>query len=304
MQPVLYREYGRGYASTAVLAVCFAAGLGIDFALGGGDSHWIAWLVAAALVIGADLIMIAAARQMRTLTVSPSYVSVGEARIARNEIMAFDHVHDEDAQILGRPRGMGLPRGTAALQLVLTDGRRVVVATRHPGRLASFLEISSNLPEVRPAEPADAPAIDEITRRAPTLYSVAGIELPGPWITIGELHDSLAVLVSGRPASGAVRLGDVDGLAIIELMGVLPSRMRAGVGRALVEASCDWARAGGYPAIIVNAYAEVPWMVAFFAACGFTETDEVGPELAELIDWETAIGLDRLGRRTTLRRDL
>lgn len=304
MQPVLYREHGSGYASVYVLAVLFAAGIAADYGFGGGGSHLIAWLVAAALVIGIDLLAIVGARRHRTLTVTPSFISVGEHSVERAEIVAFDHAYDLSVPVLGRLPGTGLPRGWGALQLVLQEGRRMVVPSRYPERLAEVLQLSVRLPEVRPAEPADDAAIDEIAERAPTLFSVAGLELPGPWTTIGEVHRGLAVLVSGRPASGAVRLGDADGLAVIELMGVLPSRLRAGVGRALVEASCDWARENGYPAIVTNVYADVPWMTAFFASCGFAETHEIGPELRELIDWETAIGFDRLGRRITLRREL
>ena len=79
--------------------------------------------------------------------------------------------------------------------------------------------------------------------------------------------------------------------------------MRRGVGSALLEAACTWARAAGYPAITLITFADVPWNAPFYAARGFAETAST-PEIAELRDWERAVGLDAVGRRIVMRRDL
>jgi hypothetical protein len=51
-------------------------------------------------------------------------------------------------------------------------------------------------------------------------------------------------------------------------------------------------------------YAEIPWNGPYYASRGFVETDEVTPGLAELRAWERDVGLDALGRRCVMRREL
>ena len=85
---------------------------------------------------------------------------------------------------------------------------------------------------------------------------------------------------------------------------MLPSHMRQGLGSTLLEAACDWARSAGYPAITVTTFAEVAWNMPFYAARGFAELTTLTPELAELRDWERDVGLDEVGRRVAMRREL
>jgi GNAT superfamily N-acetyltransferase len=300
----LYQEHGRSYASAIVLFLALVGGFVVDLGLGGARPHLIGWLLALVIVVGADLIAIRAARSLRSLTVTGAELRVGEDAIGRDQILGFDRDVDGSAPILGRSAAYGLPRGTRGLALRLADGRTVVVAARRPERLSTALQLTAQQPLVRAVEPEDRAVLAEIEQRAQTLFRVAGLQLPVEWSSLAPLHEALAVLVSGRPAEGFIRIGSVDAMANIELMGVIPGRLRNGVGTALVEAACAWSRRHRYRAICVIAYAEVGWSAPFFASCGFAATDQIGPEMAELRDWERAIGLDRLGPRIVMRREL
>ena len=113
------------------------------------------------------------------------------------------------------------------------------------------------------------------------------------------------MFVAGRPPVGFVQLDEVDGLAHVQALAVLPSHMRQGLGSALLDAAFDWARDHGYPAITLCTYARDRRGTApFYASRGFVELTELTPELAELRDWERDVGLDEVGRRCVMRRDL
>ena len=300
----IFHEPGRTYTSSVVLLALLSVGFFLDVALGGGVAHLVGWVIAVVAVVGIDMLAVHAARTLRSITVTEDLLSVGEASVERERIIGFERNVDPSAPVIGRALGEGMPRGARGLALHLSDGGVVVVPTRQPERLAQLLEVELRMPDIRPAEPGDDQAVREVQDRAATLFQVAGIDLPGNWLSIAEMHDALVVLVSGDPIDGFVRVGEADGMAVIELLGVVPGSMRRGVGSSLVEAACSWAAGHGYPAIAVMTYADIAWNAPFFAARGFVPTSEVGPELAELRDWEHAIGLDAVGRRVIMRRPL
>ena len=300
----LFHEAGRTYTSSVVLLALLSVGFFVDVALGGGVAHLLGWVIAAIAVVGIDMLAVHAARTLRSITVTEEELSVGEASVERNRIIGFERNIDPSAPVIGRALGEGMPRGARGLALHLSDGGVVVVPTRQPDRLAELLEVELRMPDIRPAEPGDGKAIREVEERAATLFQVAGVDLPGNWLSIAEMHDALVVLVSGDPIDGFVRVGEADGLALIELLGVVPGSMRRGIGSSLVEAACSWAAGHGYPAITVMTYADLRWNAPYFAARGFEPMAEIGPELAELRDWERAIGLDAVGPRVVMRRQL
>ena len=85
-------------------------------------------------------------------------------------------------------------------------------------------------PAVRPAEPADLEQLPEIDSRAETLFRVAGMDLPEIPFPVDALHESKAVFVAGRPPVGFVQVDEVDGIAHVQELAVLPSHMRQGLG--------------------------------------------------------------------------
>ena len=157
---------------------------------------------------------------------------------------------------------------------------------------------------VRPMEEDDKLAIADIGNKTTELYRVVGVEMPPLWADIVLQGEALAILVAGRPAEGIVRIVEKDGLAYITGIAVVPGVLRKGVGRALLDASCEWARDRGYPAITVSAFVDVSWNAPFFRAHGFEDMAELPRELAAVREWERELGLHAPGPRTFLRRNL
>lgn len=301
---VRYREAPRSYVTSLLLFALLLAGFGADLALGGGRSHLLAWGLAVVGVVGVDALSVHAARSLRSITVTDGEVRVGDEALARRLIVGVEREVDPDGPVLGRAAHEGLPRGVRGLTVHVADGAVRVIPTRHPDRLAKALEVALTVPGIRPAGPDEEAAVLEVHQRALSLFSAAGLELPPGGGNVDALHEAKAVLVAGRPPVGAVVVHELDGLAHIKQMSVLPGRMHQGIGSALLEAVCDWAAAHGYPAVTGIAYADLPWSAPYYAARGFVEVATLTPELAELRDWERSTGMDRVGRRVVMRREL
>lgn len=300
-----YVEPARSYLSSAVLAAAMVAGFLIDlFVIGGARAHLVAWVVGGILIVGIDALIVHAARELRSIVVTDDEITVGDETLARKEIAGVEMGRSDGAPVLGRRYGEGLPRGTSPLTLALRDGRAITIATRHPGRLAELLGAGGVLPEVRRAEPDDLELLPDIDSRAESLFRVAGMDLPDLPFPLDALHESRAIFVAGRPPVGFIQVDEVDGIAHVQELAVLPSHMRKGVGSALLDAACSWARASGYPAITLTTYEQVPWNGPFYTSRGFVELTQLTPELFEIRDWERDVGLDAVGRRIAMRREL
>jgi GNAT superfamily N-acetyltransferase len=300
---VVYFEPARRYASAWGLAALLGAGLLLDAVLGGAATHIVGWLAAIVIVVGADLLVIRAARATRSITVTRAELRVGAEALDRGSVEGI--THDLAGRVLGRRAGEGLPRGSVGLPLVLADDEQVIVPTRHPQALRATLEVGERMPGIRPADKDELADLAEIERRADTLFTIAGI---GPVPDPAPAHESLAeagvLLVAGRPMVGFARVDEVDGQAHLEQLSVLPGHMRRGIGTALLDAARVWAVEHGYRAMTVCTFAELHWNGPFYAKRGFVPLDELGPGLKERRDWERDIGLDDLGRRVVMRRDL
>jgi 4-diphosphocytidyl-2-C-methyl-D-erythritol kinase len=61
---------------------------------------------------------------------------------------------------------------------------------------------------------------------------------------------------------------------------VLPSHGRRGVGAALLEHACAWARASGYRSVGLGTLADVPWNAPFYAKHGFALVEMDDPAFA------------------------
>lgn len=139
---------------------------------------------------------------------------------------------------------------------------------------------------------------------ADRLFATVGFELyPGPG-TIDGLRRARAVLVAGRPPVGFAAVDQVDGSAHLEQLAVHPAHGRRGIGRALVEAACDWARRAGYPTMTLVTFTDVVWNGPFYVRAGFVPLTELGPGLAALRAMDRDGGLDDLGGRQVMVRHL
>jgi GNAT superfamily N-acetyltransferase len=78
----------------------------------------------------------------------------------------------------------------------------------------------------------------------------------------------------------------------LEEIDVHPLHGRRGIGAALVETVCAWARDCGYTQITLTTYRDIPWNGPFYARLGFEilGVDELTPELRERVKDEAARG--------------
>jgi GNAT superfamily N-acetyltransferase len=303
--PVEYHEFARGYRSVLVAAAVLAAGLVLDVVLTGGLAHVPFWLIAFVVVVGCGTLIVYAARRTKSLTLTDAQLWVGEEVIARADLSGAQIGFDAEAPVLGWPGGM--PRGVKSVLVSLADGMDVVVPTRFPAKLAGALHVGHVAPKpqaIRIAGEADLDAIEEIDERAEAIFRVAGHELPHIAFERAELAAAKAVFVFGEPPVGYAWVDEVDGLAHLHELAVIPKRMRQGVGSALLEHACAWAAAERYPAITLCTYADVPWNAPYYAARGFAEVADLTPGLAALRVREQNLGLDAVARRIVMRREI
>ena len=130
------------------------------------------------------------------------------------------------------------------------------------------------------------------------------LETPVPVAERGEVP--LAAFVAGDPPVGFAWVNLVCGEPHLEELAVLPSAGRRGLGRALVEGVCAWAKDADYRSVTLCAFRDVPWNGPFYLSAGFVELspDRWGPELASIRATERANGLDGAGARVVMIRYL
>jgi GNAT superfamily N-acetyltransferase len=305
--PPSYDEPGRTFASVWFFLTLLLGGFVLDLFFGGGIAHLPGWILAIVLVVGVDLLVVHAARSTKSLHLDADELRVGDEAIGRAEIVGVSVGVDDELPVLGWTTGM--PRGMKGVTVRLDDGRDVVIPTRHADLLEAALGVGRSGPatedqDVRIADQADLLHLAEIDRRAETVFRMAGYELPDIPFPAEELDGAAAIFVVGRPPIGFVRVDEVDGLAHVEEIAVIPKWMRQGIGGTLLERSCEWACEKGYAAITLITYAEVPWNGPYYAARGWVETADVTPGLADLRTWEQAVGLDAVGKRIVMRKEL
>ena len=115
------------------------------------------------------------------------------------------------------------------------------------------------------------------------------------WVALDREDDPVGfALASAIDAS--VHLDEID---------VLPQHGRRGLGSALVEAVCDWAREQGSNAITLTTFRDVPWNAPFYERLGFRilQEEEFSPGLARLIEEERR-GKFRTDLRVAMRREI
>ena len=157
---------------------------------------------------------------------------------------------------------------------------------------------------IRVADPSEWDLLREIEDFADQMFLEVGI---GPFNTLDEddhLATAAVVLVSGNPAREFACVDVVDGVAHLWQLSVHPSSGRQGIGRALVEAVCDWACSNGYPAVTLTTFRDVPWNAPFYSRLGFRTLDELSPGLSAIRQHEKELGDDNFGPRVTMRKDL
>lgn len=302
-----YDEPARSYITVVYMSLVLLTGFVIDAFLGGAVVHLPGWLLAAVLVLGVHALIVHAARSTRSLHLTGTELRVGDEAVDRSAIIGVTRGVDPGLSVLGWTTG--LPRGVDGITVLLAGDERLVVPVRHPERLEAALGVGAPAvpkekeAEIRPATEDDLPHLASIDERAEVVFRVAGYDLPEIEFP-DDLDDAKAIFVAGTPPVGFVRVDEVDGLAHLEEIAVLPGSMRRGIGTRLMERAFEWARAERYPAVTLITYADVPWNGPYYVKLGFAETDNITPGLATRRERERTLGLDDVGPRIVMRRDL
>lgn len=98
--------------------------------------------------------------------------------------------------------------------------------------------------------------------------------------------------------SGFAACEAFDGALHLWELAVRRERQGQGVGRALIRAVTDAARARGCAAVTLTTFREIAWNAPFYARLGFRElaAHELDGRLAEVLSREAAKGLDVAAR--------
>lgn len=141
--------------------------------------------------------------------------------------------------------------------------------------------------EIRLAQPADLPHLPEIEQQAATLFEAVGLSelFASSTVSAAEFAEyqqaqRLWVAIEDDRPVGFIIASTIDGDVHINEVDVLPAYGRRGIGRALVEAVCQWAKARGLSRVTLSTQTNVPWNAPFYARLGF----EVMPEA----EWSAA----------------
>lgn len=207
-------------------------------------------------------------------------------------------------------RGPNGARAVTTPQRHARSGRRSVASDCAPsaesvasGTHCEDLRVTSL---IRPGRAAEGEALQEIERLAGQRFRDLGLaevadDEPLPVEALASYAEDgrswVAVDDAERPL-GYVLVDIVDRCAHIEQLSVRPDHQGAGLGRALVERVRTWAKDRGLSAITLTTFTDVPWNAPLYRHLGFRELseDELGPQLREVRDTETAHGLDPANR--------
>lgn len=163
---------------------------------------------------------------------------------------------------------------------------------------------------IRAGREDDLAALPEIERQAGTLFAQAGWDITVFSVIPVEKHRMyclagrlwVAADVHDQPV-GFAAASVVDGHAHLDELDVHPDHGRRGLGRALVERVCAWARDAGFEAVTLTTERDLPWNAPFYARLGFAILpDEVlTGGLRDLLAEEVRAGLNPATRVVMLR---
>lgn len=108
---------------------------------------------------------------------------------------------------------------------------------------------------------------------------------------------TLMGFVESAEPVGFVQVLEIDDLAHLEQLSVLPEYARRGFGRQLVAAALAEARRRGHTQLTLRTFADVPWNAPFYESCGFIECEPSTDFHRRLVSVERDLGLTALGRR-------
>ena len=144
--------------------------------------------------------------------------------------------------------------------------------------------------QIARAQPSHVDALCAIERKAVQLFRghpawphYAAVSIPPEllrqaidrglvWAAFGESAEPVGfVWLDDELIGGAIGIAEID---------VLPEHGRRGIGAALLEHGCAWAREAGYRRMDLGTLADVPWNAPFYARHGFAVVDKDDPVFA------------------------
>lgn len=150
---------------------------------------------------------------------------------------------------------------------------------------------------IRLAQPADLPQLGAIERTAAVLFAQAGWDdsllddcTPLDDLAAAQAESRLWVAVDATNQPVGLALAAIAaGSAHLCELDVHPDHMRRGIGRALIETVCDWARAARHRTLTLTTESDLAWNAPYYARLGFTMVplDQLTPAQRALFDTES-----------------
>jgi GNAT superfamily N-acetyltransferase len=160
---------------------------------------------------------------------------------------------------------------------------------------------------IRPATPADFDDLARIEVAAGRLFREIGMDAiaDGDPPSADELAAATALLVAEIDDTpvGYAWIDLVDDHAHLEQLSVLPEHGRNGIGTALLDAVCEWARDRGDSAVTLTTFRDVVFNAPLYAKRGFAAVPEHAwtAGIRAVVTEEAAHGLDP-SQRVVMRR--
>ncbi len=158
--------------------------------------------------------------------------------------------------------------------------------------------------DIRVALEEELSLLPSIEESADLLFTEAGIDNLPPSANEAELRQAKCILVIGRPIQGFARIEEIDGAAHLEQLSVDRHFSGQGIGTRLLEGACKWANDNGYKKMTLITFKNIPWNGPFYAKHQFMESSDVSAGLQQLREHEKDLGLDEIGERVVMEREL
>jgi GNAT superfamily N-acetyltransferase len=163
---------------------------------------------------------------------------------------------------------------------------------------------------IRPARPDDLAALPVIERAAAaqfhtTPYAYLADDDPvSAEVDLAQEYVWVAVDQADQPIGFAI-VHLLDESVHLHELDVHPDYARQGLGRRLIAAVADWARARGATALTLTTFADVPWNGPYYARLGFRTLDltTLSPGLQVVRQAEAEAGLP-MAQRVCMQLDL
>ncbi|KUL43458.1 GNAT family N-acetyltransferase [Streptomyces regalis] len=159
---------------------------------------------------------------------------------------------------------------------------------------------------IRPATPAELPALQDIERAAGSAFRALGMaaiadDEPPALDVLEQFRRAGRAWVAcddGDRPVGYLISEPVDGALHVEQVSVHPDHAHRRMGQALLAHAADRAREEGLTALTLTTFTEIPWNAPYYERLGFRVLDEaeLTPGLRKIRAHEAELGLDRWPR--------